>query len=548
MAKPLIYVAELAGKAKIYPGEFLGPQPFKAYRAICQAAGASFDPKLGANVLRLGLLQTLLDGLQVDFTVKVAPEVIEAVKTQGQAISASRAQAQERLSKLKDRPYPFQGAGVAVLAARNSFLLADEMGLGKTVQALLAIPDVGAALVLCPASLKGEWLKACLRWRPDYHPEIADSFRLPMMGEIIIINYERLPVSKKEALVKVLKPTETLMSDALAGRDLSRIVLIGDEFHYIKSSKSGRTQRWRELARAIRAAGGRTWGLTGTPMPNTPMDLLNVLTALDLLKESFGSYPRFCHMMNGRQDYWGKWIFGAPRPGAVEALRRVMLRRRRVDVLPDLPTITYEEISVDVKASARKASDQARAAMAAAGVDLQAVIDGSQGLGASSDTVFTARRLLAEAKIAAVVEIVEAYEEAQEPLIVFSAHRAPIDALGEMRGLVKICGDTKAEERSQAVADFQAGKFNTIALTIKAGAVGFTLTRAAHVLMVDEEWTPDWNQQAVSRACRIGQTRGVLVKRLRVPDSIDTDVGAILDGKQALIDATIEKAASGEKR
>ncbi len=541
--KPLIYVAAHEDQARVYPGEFLGPIDFKKYRDACRHAGASFNVNIGANTLRLDLLPRLLAALGASFTVKVTPEVHRAAESRAKAILGARDEANSRIAVLKDAPYPFQVVGIAALAARTSFLLGSEMGLGKTPQALLALPADHGGLVVCPASLKGVWIKACRRWRPDLLPRIIERFEVPRAGELLVTNYERLPVPKKEADVKSPKPTDVLLSDTPRGA-LKNTVLIADECHYVKSSKSARTVRFRALGRQIRADGGRTWGLTGTPMPNSPMDLLNILTAFDLLKESFGNYIRFCDIMNGQQDYWGKWTFGKPKAGAVEALQRVMLRHRRADVLPDLPVITYEDVDIDIPAAARRASDQARAAMAAAGIDLERVIEGKQGLGASSECVFTARRLLAEAKIPALIEIVESYIEADEPLIIGSAHRAPIEALAKIPGCRIMTGDTAPADREQLEADFQAGKFLIIAGTIKVIGVGFTLTRASHVLTVDCEWTPDYEDQFNSRACRIGQTRGVLAKRMIAPNTVDSDVAAVLAAKRTLISATIDSAAS----
>lgn len=540
MNKPLIYLTAHEGQAKVYPGEFLGPAAFLAYRNTCRAGGATFDRAINANLVRLDLVPALCTALEGAFQVKMDVKLVQAAKGRASAILEGQAQAQGRVAGLVDQPYPFQIEGIKALSSRVSFLLADEMRLGKTPQALLAIPDGYGGLVICPASLKKEWLKACRRWRPDLRPRVLERFELPEPGELLIINYERLPVSKREALVKVLKDAEVLMADAIGGKRLDRIVLIADEAHYLKASKSGRTQRFRELGRAIRKAGGRTWGLTGTPMSNTPMDLLNVLTAFDLLKESFGNYLRFCELMNGKKDYWGKWNFGAARPEAITALRRVMLRRTRKQVFPDLPVIAYEDVEVDVKASARRASDLAREAMAAAGVDLQAVVEGRQSLGGAQECVFTARRLLAEAKIPALIEIVERYIAEGQPLIVGSAHRAPIEALAAIPGCRMMIADA---DRSGLAEQFQAGEFCVIGGTIKIVAVGFMLARATHILLVDDEWTPDWHDQFVSRAWLIGKETGVLVKRLIAPDTVDQDHAAIISAKRTLIAGTVDKAA-----
>ena len=63
---------------------------------------------------------------------------------------------------------PFQRAGVAYALERRRVFLADEQGLGKTIQALATVQADGAypAVVICPASLKLNWLREARRWLP----------------------------------------------------------------------------------------------------------------------------------------------------------------------------------------------------------------------------------------------------------------------------------------------------------------------------------------------------------------------------------------------
>ena len=88
---------------------------------------------------------------------------------------------------------PFQRAGVAyALKARRTFL-ADEQGLGKTVQALGAIEadDAYPAVVICPASLKLNWLRETEHWLPHRSVTVVSGTgATPPLAEITILNYE----------------------------------------------------------------------------------------------------------------------------------------------------------------------------------------------------------------------------------------------------------------------------------------------------------------------------------------------------------------------
>ena len=531
-----------------FAAEFLGPDLFRKFRAACLDAGATYVPTINGNAAKIDHLPGLLKSLTAaGFTPKLGAGVKDLALARAWEIETGRAAAElSLLHPAAERLFEFQREGVPWLAQRTSAVLADEMGLGKTPQSLLAAALGSRLVIICPASLKGMWLEAVKLWRPDLTPRILEAFAWPDIAEAVIINPERLPLLPDEVDgVGLLKKSETSLEVVMADGVPQNLTLIADECHAFKNSKAKRSKRFRALARAIRKAKGRTWGLTGTPMPNRPMDLLNVLQAFDLLKESFGSYPRFIELMSGRQDYWGKWTWGPPKPGAADALRRVMLRRRREDVMKDLPDAIYEDIRIELgelPVAARKANADARAAMAAAGVSIEDLLAGRAD-SATQDSVFRARRLLAEALTPHAIEVMNEYREAEEPLIVFSAHRAPIDAIGKLEGVGLIDATVASDDRIAVANAFQEGKTWAIAATIKTAATGFTLTRAAHILFIDEEWTPDWGDQAVARALRIGQKRGVLVKRFVIPGTVFEDVRAINNAKRVNIAGSVDKAA-----
>jgi len=155
------------------------------------------------------------------------------------------------------------------------------------------------------------------------------------------------------------------------------------------------------------------------------------------------------------------------------------------------------------------------------------------------------RELLAKAKIPAMLNLVEEFEEQEEPLLVFSAHRAPIDTLAQREGWATITGDVSADERQVIAKDFQDGKYKGLAMTIDAGGVALTLTRASQVLFVDRTFTPGLNEQAEDRVFRIGQTRGVIISTLVGDHYLDRRLASILCEKTELIKASVEASRIG---
>jgi hypothetical protein len=142
-----------------------------------------------------------------------------------------------------------------------------------------------------------------------------------------------------------------------------------------------------------------------------------------------------------------------------------------------------------------------------------------------------------------MLEMIEQYEEGEEPLLVFSAHRAPIDVLKGRPGWRVITGDVSPEQRTEIENEFQAGRLKGIGATIQAGGVAITLTRGSHQIWVDRLWTPALNAQAEDRQIRIGQTRGVLIIHLVAEHALDRKVDGMLASKQRLISETVDRVA-----
>jgi SWI/SNF-related matrix-associated actin-dependent regulator 1 of chromatin subfamily A len=422
-----------------------------------------------------------------------------------------------------DRLYAYQKVGVRWMSRKPSALLADEMGLGKTVQALLAIPEGVPVVVACPASLKGNWRNECRTWRPDFRPVVltgSKSWIRPSKGEMVILNYEILPDHMPHLL------------------DNTYVVL--DEIHMTKNPDAIRTERSRSMIEAALTSGGRAWGLTGTPMLNNPKELWQVLDNLQLAEAAFGSFRRFRWMFSySRGGGWGRAREDADVP---KRLEKVMLRREKKNVLPDLPVKRWKELPVEVSLKAQKELDRFWQ-------DIQERVEAGElkllpnGL-PPFEEMSAVRRLLAEYKIPAMLKVIEEYEQAGEPLVVFSAHKGPVEAAAKRPGWKAIYGETPHEERTQILEDFQAGKLKGVAGTIKAMGVGHTLTHSSHEMFVDLEWTPALNTQAEDRIHRISQDRGCLYTILVGDHDLDRRMAEVLCEKKEIIESVIQETTA----
>ena len=439
-----------------------------------------------------------------ELNLKIAPEILAQASVVQEEVKANIVVDTKGL-------FPFQVAGVEFLATKKACLLGDEMGTGKTVQTLAALPKDMGTVVVCPASLKFNWRDEAKKWRPDLTPVVLagrGSFRFPNQGELIIVNYDILP---EEVTIH------------------TKFTLVCDEVHLTKNYKAKRSKAVKVLA----GLADKVIGLTGTPIMNRPFDLYGVLSALHLDRQVFGSWTNFMRLFNGTKNRWGGYDFGAVSPMVPELLRRVMLRRRREEVLPELPRKSYTTLTVNgIPASLKARMDDMYD-------DVAGLLDCDE---LPPFEMFSGLRAeLAETRIDAMLEIVESHEEEGIPLVVFSAHRKPVDTLATREGWATITGSTKPEERQDIVRKFQAGALKGVALTIQAGGVGLTLTHAWKAIFVDLDWTPALNAQAEDRICRIGQTKPCEIVRMVSDHPLDKHVLHLLANKIELFNNAIDK-------
>jgi SNF2 family DNA or RNA helicase len=201
--------------------------------------------------------------------------------------------------------FPYQRTGIRAFLGRPSLLLADEMGLGKTIQAIGALRCLfreraaGSALVVAPAGLVLQWRREMRLWAPELR-------LLTVVGSA----GARTAIWHGDAQVFIAS-YETVRTDLDRDGCIRRRwdVVVIDEAQRIKNPQA-------DVARAIkRLRPQRAWALTGTPLENQLDDLVSVL---DFVAPGRFRPETLTH-------------------GLRKLLEEVQLRRRRTDVLQDLP-------------------------------------------------------------------------------------------------------------------------------------------------------------------------------------------------------------------
>jgi SNF2 family DNA or RNA helicase len=429
--------------------------------------------------------------------------------------------------------FPYQHEGAAFLAGKRLACLYDDMGVGKSAQAIGALDaaKVRRAIIVCPASVREVW-RGEFRKFGRLPRKILKAKKINDLGlwlkdkvDVLLVSYEM-----------AVKWAPRLSGDVIEA-------LIFDESHYMMNDGSQRTIAL--LGPNCDGKGGlaywaaKVWFLTGTPMPNDPLDIWPMLrfTGATLLDKSKFK-ARYFTSRNG--SYASRQT---PREEMVPELRQVIrsvsLRRTKEQAGLQLPPIFLATQTVDGDTAEIRALLSEHPGME------QAVLDAVEKGGLSfldAQHIATLRRLVGEAKAPAFAEMLaEELENGLKKVCVFGLHKK---ALGDIRsylstrghGVVYIDGSVGENHRAEAVQSFQQDEQVAVFIgNIRAAGTGLTLTAASDLIMFESDWSPGTNAQAIMRVHRVGQTETVRARFISLANSIDERVTDTVARKTAAI-------------
>ncbi|MFN7150202.1 MAG: DEAD/DEAH box helicase, partial [Microthrixaceae bacterium] len=436
---------------------------------------------------------------------------------------------------------PYQRRGVAWMSEMVDLglggVLADDMGLGKTIQ-LIALHlhrldrAEGPTLVVCPASLVGNWERELARFAPGltvhrYHG--AERTLTPVgTGDVVLTTYG---IVRRDA-------------DRLAERSWGLVV--ADEAQQVKNPASATARALRRIPASARVA------MTGTPVENRLTELWALLdwTTPGLLGQVETFRRNIAVPVERDRD-----------PDATERFTRLvapfLLRRRKDDpeIVPDLPPKTETDHPVVLSAE--------QAGLYRAVVEeILAAIEVAEGIARRGLVLnlLTALKQICNhpaqylrqtgplpgrsGKLEVFDELIGAITDAGDATLVFTQYVAMgkllLARLGELGVRAEFLhGSDSLSQRERMVDRFQDGEFPVFVVSLKAGGTGLNLTRATHVIHYDRWWNPAVENQASDRVWRIGQDRPVQIHRLISDGTVEDRIAAVLAQKQALAEAVV---------
>jgi SWI/SNF-related matrix-associated actin-dependent regulator of chromatin subfamily A-like protein 1 len=427
---------------------------------------------------------------------------------------------------------PFQRAGVSYILERRRTFLADEQGLGKTIEALAAVEAAGAypAVVVCPASLKLNWLRELERWLPQRSTRALSGNgngngngggpAATPDADITVVNYDIVAARLEELCA------------------LEPVALVLDESHYCKNAAAKRTQAVQRLS-AVVPREGLVLALSGTPVTNRPAELISQLRILGRL-EDFGSGARFGERFRGADAHLRlHWHLRA----------RCFVRRLKADVLPQLPAKTRAVVPVELRNEAeyRLAERDLVAWLRSQPLDLRE-LDAKVAAALRAERLVRCnalKLLAARGKLDAALAWIHDFCSSGERLVVFAGHREIQRAVLErFPAALHILGEDSAAARDSALRAFQAADASEanqlIVCSIEVAGHGLTLTRSSNVAFLELGWTPAKHDQAEDRCHRIGQQDAVNAYYLLAAGTIDETISTLLERKRAVIGAVTD--------
>ena len=411
------------------------------------------------------------------------------------------------LTGLKCSLRRYQEWGVKYAVSQRRVLLGDEMGLGKTVQAIAAMVHLrnGGAThfaVVCPASVLTNWCREIEKHSDLGVVRVHGSGKTAALqkwlaeGGVAVTTYETTSVFELDDSFRVT-------------------MLTVDEAHYIKNPSAQRTVNVKRLC----AHADRLLFMTGTALENKVEEmavLINILNS-SVAKQiqpllSISSAPQFR-----------------------EAVAPVYYRRKREDVLTELPELVESLEWCDLLPEEKK-------------VYREAVNE--QNFMAARRVSWHVDDLEKSSKAKRLLEIVEDAREQDRKVLIFSFFLDTVGKIAAMLGescMEPITGSVSPARRQQIIDEFDKAPAGTSLIAqIQSGGTGLNIQSASVVIMCEPQLKPSIENQAISRAYRMGQARSVLVYRLLCDDTIDERIMDILKQKQKEFDAFADESKAAD--
>jgi chromodomain-helicase-DNA-binding protein 4 len=459
-------------------------------------------------------------------------------------------------------------------------ILADEMGLGKTIQIiayfalLVQNHKCWPFLVVVPNSTCPNWRREIKKWVPSLR---VVTYFGSSVARKITQDYELFPKDEEEkerkkgtghdkSLPKDLRAHIVITSyesvvEEKARQNLQKVAwagLVVDEGQRLKNEKNLLYDNLSKMRFPFKVL------LTGTPLQNNARELFNLLQFLD---------PKInAAAMDAKYETLTKENV----PELHDLIRPFFLRRTKAQVLTFLPPVAQIILPVTMSVVQKKLYKS----ILAKNPQLMKSIFSRNGNVAQKERVnlnnilmqlrktlchpFVYNREIEERSYEQAVShrnLVEASSKLQllqlmlpklqqrgHRVLLFSQFLQNLDIVEDfLDGLGlqhrRLDGSINSLEKQQRIDDFNAphSPYFAFLLSTRSGGVGINLASADTVIIMDPDFNPHQDIQALSRAHRIGQKNKVLVFQIMTRGSVEEKIMQIGKKKMALDHVLIQQ-------
>lgn len=401
----------------------------------------------------------------------------------------------------------YQEWGVKYILHQKRTLLGDEMGLGKTVQAIAAmvsLRNTGAThfMVICPASVVTNWCREVTKHSRLRVTKIHGSGRGSALrswmktGGVAVTTYETTVYIKDENVEKL-------------------DFLVVDEAHYIKNPEARRSINVKRLC----AKTERLLFMTGTALENRVDEMVALI---DVLRPDIASTVEGMTFMSNAPQFRNR-------------IAPVYYRRKRENVLKELPELIVSKEWCTLEPGEKEIYEES-------------VLNKS--FSAARRLSWNAEDMKHSCKAKRLLEIIEEAESEDRKVLVFSFFLDTIRVIGQLLGARcygPINGSVPVAQRQEIIDSFDKAPAGSVLLAqIQSGGTGLNIQSASVVVICEPQFKPSVENQAISRAYRMGQARNVLVYRLLCTNTIDEKLTELLESKQEIFDAFADRSVAAE--
>lgn len=381
----------------------------------------------------------------------------------------------------------------------------------NTLQSLAAIHYLQAypALVVCKSGLMYNWKNEIQKTLGEKSVHITDNVKkgIAENRNFVIINPEKL----------------AKLQDQLKEYKFGSVIY--DEAHNIGGSKTAKFNALKEITKEV----PYRYALTGTPIKNRALEVVNILDFLGRLKEFGGKWRLINEFYEVRQDF----SIGEARDlDKLHAKLKsfCMVRRTAKEVLGEVPDKVYSSVLVELSnyKEYRALSSEIQK------------LKGVEFVSERKGKLFELKRIVGEGKVDAISQWIEDFLDSGEQLVVFAHHiEVQKRLLTKFPDAAYILGGQSLASREHNKNAFQNKEKQLIICSLMAAGEGLDLSSANTVAICELGWTPPQMEQAIGRIYRVGKTEPMSIYTFIAENTIDIKLASMLQDKGFEGDMTV---------